>query len=123
MKNKLAVSAGLVLGFAPFVAFAQQQGDLSWLIGQIATWLSSIIPILITLAIIYFIWAVIKYTLSTDEEAKSSAKSALTYAIVGLVVIFGMWGIIAFVSSSLGLSGGTPGNFQTPMFNDQPVVQ
>ena len=54
--------------------------------------MNTIIPILIVLAVIYFIWGVITYMISTDEEAKKGGRTKIIYGLIGLVVIVAMWG-------------------------------
>ncbi len=100
--------SGFVLGLAPVVALAQQatgQGngvcgssgtvqaipDLICKIGQI---LNSIIPVLVALGIVYFVWGVITYVIASDEEAKKTGRDRIIYGIIGLAVIIAVWGLV-----------------------------
>jgi len=69
--------------------------------------LNYIIPILMTLAVVYFIWGVIQYTISGDEEAKSKARSGIITGLIGLFVIISFWGIVAVIQETTGISGAT----------------
>jgi uncharacterized membrane protein HdeD (DUF308 family) len=83
---KKIISFGIVFGsVAPLVAFAADAFSILTKVNQI---LATIIPILITLAVVYFIWGVIQYTVSTDEEAKKGARSKIIQGLIGLFVIF-----------------------------------
>ncbi len=98
MKKFIAFSAAL--GFAPFVVLAADADSILTKINQI---LATIIPILITLAVVYFIWGVIQYTVSTDEEKKKKARGAIIQGLIGLFVIIAFWGIIRVISNTFGV--------------------
>ena len=103
MKKKLMVLAGLVLGSAPLVAFAQittggstssgcaydsrVQGNLFGLMCRIGQFLNSIVPLLIALAVVYFVWGVVTYVIASDEEAKKTGRDRIIFGIIGLAVI------------------------------------
>ncbi|PIP69141.1 hypothetical protein CO033_02150 [Candidatus Nomurabacteria bacterium CG_4_9_14_0_2_um_filter_32_10] len=117
MKKKLIGLSSLVLGFAPFVALAAQPsggrcdgiglGSVEGIICKIGDILSVIIPILIVLGVVYFVWGVITYVISDDEEAKKKGKNRMIYGIIGLVVIVAMWGLVGIVDRTFGLGTGT----------------
>lgn len=74
-------------------------------VGTLGSLLSFIIPILITLAVVYFVWGVIQYTVSTDEEAKKKAKSGIIQGLIGLFIILSFWGIVRVVQNTVGVAG------------------
>ncbi len=99
MKNLIKFSiAGLVS--LPFVAFAATAFSVITVINKI---LATVIPVLITLAVVYFIWGVIQYTVSTDEEAKKGARGKIIQGLIGLFVIISFWGIIRLVTNTFGV--------------------
>ncbi len=100
MKKFISLSA-VGLGVAPLFAFAANAFTVLTTINQI---LSTIIPILITLAVVYFIWGVIQYTISTDEEAKKGARSKIINGLIGLFIIISFWGIVRLVSNTFGVN-------------------
>lgn len=108
---KKIISIGAVLGSLPMLAFA---ADATSILVKIDSLLKIIIPILITLAVVYFIWGVIQYTLSTDEEAKKKAKSGIIQGLIGLFVIISFWGIIAVVSNTFQVGPGSLNSAQLP---------
>ena len=73
------------------------------ILGVIQSLLNIIIPILITLAVVYFIWGVIQYTISQDEEAKKQARSKIIMGLIGLFIIVAFWGIVNVISRTLGV--------------------
>ncbi len=98
---KKIISFGIGLGaLAPFVALAADAASIITRVNQI---LNLIIPVLITLAVVYFIWGVIQYTLSTDEEKKKKARGMIIQGLIGLFVIIAFWGIIRLITNTFGV--------------------
>ncbi len=108
MKKKLIVLSGTILGFAPIVVLAETTGvtprhscaggglvtDVQGFLCKIGDILSAVIPILITLGVVYFVWGVIQYVIGTDAEQKASATNKIIYGIIGLAVIVAVWGLV-----------------------------
>lgn len=97
---KKIILLGSVIGSLPTVAFAADAFSIIATVNQILSWL---IPVLIAFAVVYFIWGVIQYTISTDEEKKKNASSAIIRGLIGLFVIVAFWGIIRLVTSTFGV--------------------
>ncbi len=123
MKKKLMVLSGFVLGLAPVVAFAAPAictyggpgGDiptLGSLMCKVSGLLGAVLPILIALAVIYFVWGIISFVISDDEEAKTKGRDRIIYGVIGLAVIVGVWGLVNILTATFGIpqSGvNTPG--------------
>jgi len=62
-------------------------------------------PVLGAIAILYFIWEVIQYTIAGDEDKKKAAKSGVIWAIVGIFVIFSIWGLVHILQNTFGGQG------------------
>ena len=124
MKKKLAIllpSIGLF--FVPFLALAQQSqgcdfiiasmpGTIQSIICQIGNVLDTLIPVLIVLGIVYFVWGVVQYVMASEEDAKKKGRNRMIYGIIGLVVIVSMWGLVGIITNTFDLSGTT--TFTTP---------
>src|SRR3989344_8071852 len=107
MKKKLIVLSGFVLGLAPVVALAQVTGGtptvctggqittIQGMLCKIAEILGAVLPVLIALGVIYFVWGVITYVIASDEEAKKTGRDRIIYGIIGLAVIIAVWGLVA----------------------------
>lgn len=126
MKKKLIVLSGFVLGAAPFLAFAQnptgglnnnclspQPGTIAYILCMISSLLNTVIPLLIALAVIYFIWGVISFVIAGDEEAKTKGRNKIIYGLIGLAVIVAMWGFVRILTTTLGVNTG-PQNITLP---------
>ncbi|MFA5778282.1 MAG: hypothetical protein WC870_02215 [Candidatus Paceibacterota bacterium] len=97
--------------FFPFVSFAAI-GDctgtgIGKLICQAQQILNSIIPVLITLGVVFFVWGVVMYVIADGEEAKKKGKDRIIYGVIGFTVIVGLWGLVNIVVATFGLEGAT----------------
>lgn len=121
MKNKLFVLSSLAFGLTPLVALAQlgtggasssncnytELGNLFGLLCRIGEFLNAIIPVLIALAVVYFVWGVITYVVASDEEAKKKGRDRIIFGIIGLAVIIGVWGLVNLLRNTLDLNNTT----------------
>lgn len=71
---------------------------------KISSILQLILPILVLLGVVYFIWGVVTLVIGNDEEAKKRGKDRIIYGIIGFVVIAAMWGLVAIVIRTFGLN-------------------
>ena len=120
MKKKLIVLLGLALSSSPLLALAQgvgtngsttgvcnPTGDISFVICKIGSILNSIIPVLIVLGVVWFVWGVITYVIGGDEEAKKKGRDRMIWGLVGLVIIVAMWGLVGIVTKTFNVSNNT----------------
>ena len=117
---------GIASFFAPVVAFAQTGGiidmggtnssQLQGLLSIVRGVLNIVVPIVITLGVIYFIWAVIQYVTVKDEEERAKSKTHMIYGIIGLFVVVSIWGLIGFIGNTVGIGQG--GSGIVPCVND-----
>lgn len=128
MKKKLGLLTGSALAFLPLMALAQitisgstsNNCDLNTIGGwlcKVGSLLNSVIPVLIALGVLYFVWGVITYVVADEEEAKSKGRDRIIWGVIGLVVIVGMWGLVNVLRNTFGLNNST--NIQLPTV---PVV-
>lgn len=105
MKKFIATAATFL---APVAALAQVNFQSSPtalnIVGRIQTIFNYIIPLLITLGVIYFIWGVISYVLSKSEEAKKEGRDRMIYGIIGLFVIISIWGLVGLLANTFGIN-------------------
>ena len=125
MKKKLMIVSGLVMGLAPLAAFATTAaggcaesgsggtGTLFGFLCIIGTFLGAIVPVLIALGVVYFIWGVVSYVIASDEEAKSAGRNRMIFGIIGLAVIIGMWGLVNILGNTFGTNGTNTVTFPT----------
>ena len=67
------------------------------------------IPLLIALAVVAFMWGVITTVLNTDnEEKKKQGKQFMGWGIIALFVILSVWGLVKVLSNTIGLEPFIP---------------
>jgi hypothetical protein len=81
---------------------------LACLIGKIVAYLQIGIMLIISLAVIVFIWNVYKYFFKADLENKKEAGLYVMYSVIGFFVILSFWGLVAIVSNTLNLPNAQP---------------
>ena len=85
--------------------------------GRIGRILNSVVPVLIALGVVYFVYGVVTYVIASDEEAKSTGRDRMIFGIIGMVAIVGMWGLVNVLKDTFGLNNTS--NIQLPTV---PVV-
>jgi len=100
MKTLVKIAAFSVM-IVPVVAFAQAND----LLGNINRVLLSVIPVLMVLATVVFLWGVVMYVIAGgDEEKLGRAKGYIVTGIIGLFVMVAVWGIVQALAGTLGLT-------------------
>jgi len=132
MKKKLFVLFGFVLASVPLMTLAQVviggasstncnlgpgSGNLFGLLCRLGELFNAVIPVLIALGVLYFVWGVIMYVVAGDEEKKKEGRDKIVYGLIGLAVIIGLWGLVNLLRNTFGLSNTT--NIELPTI---PVV-
>ncbi|MCK5095809.1 MAG: hypothetical protein KAR24_00445 [Candidatus Pacebacteria bacterium] len=115
MKKIALLSAASVFSLllvVPLVAFgAADFGPIENLVTGVGGIVTLLPPIIIGIAVVYFLWGVVKFVgAGDDEEKRGSAKQIITYGLIGIMVMVALWGIIDVLMSILGLDdgGGAP---------------
>ena len=110
-KKKLAILSGIGSFFAPLFALAVTQActvthnTIEGILCKARSILNTIVPLLVTLGVVYFVWGVVQYIMTGDEAKKKEGRTKMIYGIIGLVVIITMWGIVGLITNTFGVSG------------------
>ncbi|MDP3726548.1 MAG: pilin [bacterium] len=101
---KKIISSTAVLWALPLLAFAQV-GSNPFLTILVRTkqLLDAAVPIVITLALIYFIYGVTSYVTAKDDEKKAEARNVMIYGTIGLFFIVSVWGIVTLLQQFTGV--------------------
>ena len=101
MKNFLKVSfASATLLALPLVAGAQTDG-INHLINQVQNIIARLIPIVIGIALLVFLWGVIWYVISNSDEDKKKARGYMIWGVIGLFVMTAVWGLVSILTDSI----------------------
>lgn len=87
--------------------------DIQSFICKLNELLGTVLPFLIALAVLYFVWGVITYIIGGDEEKKSEGRSRMIYGLIGLAVILGVWTLVGFITNTFGLDNKETITFPT----------
>ncbi len=65
----------------------------------------TVVPFLLAIASLVFLWGIARYFIFGGENAESQekGKSLAMYGIMGFVIILSLWGIVNLLVSGLGL--------------------
>lgn len=97
---KVAVSVGMVL---PLFAYAATVFSVLETIEDI---IARIIPIIMAVATIVFLWGIVMYiTAAGDEKKAVTAKSYITTGLIGLFFMVAIWGIVKALIATFGVGG------------------
>ena len=94
----------LTLSFAmPLFAYAQTVESTISILRDI---LNSVVPVLLIIATIVFIWGLIMYiTSGGDEEKLAGAKFYMMWSIIALFVMVSIWGIVGILVDTFDVGG------------------
>ena len=102
------ILASIVVSVLPLSAFAANTiyngttgvgGLMAWFSGMLAL----AIPILIALAVVFFIYQVFRFAVAGGEEEKAKAKTQMIWGLVGIFVMVSVWGLIGMLTSTFNL--------------------
>lgn len=104
--NKIIYGA---MSLFPVLALAgganQTLGNVTTLVQSAGNILKLLIPMAFALAIIYFFWGVAKYIGSAgDPVAADKGKSIMIYGVIAIAVMASVYGIVAYLQSTVGIT-------------------
>jgi hypothetical protein len=116
MLNKIYKSCLLIVVFTvPLFAGAVLEQTDKLLSGTKGIITSYLIPMVFSLAVLFFFYGIVKYIWSVGA-GKEEGKKIMVWGVVALFVMSSIWGIIRFFQSEiLGGTGGT--NMTIPTIN------
>lgn len=94
---------------------------LACLVSKVIQYLQIGIMLIISLAVVTFVWNIYRYFFKADVENKKEAGMYVLYSTIGFFIILSFWGLVAIISNTLNLpSSGAPwpfgggATYQTP---------
>jgi len=76
------------------------------LVGNAVSVLQSLIWLALGLGLLYFMWGVVRYLASYDDEkARTESLKTITYGLVALFVMVAVWGLVEMISVTILGSG------------------
>ena len=69
--------------------------------------LNDVVPVLLGIAVVVFIWGVIKYMVTSEDPAKKEgAKRVLVIGVIGIFILVSVWGFVSIILTIF--FGGNP---------------
>lgn len=68
----------------------------------------SIIPLLFAVATVVFIWGIVMYVIYDGGEKKERGHRFMIYGLIGLTVMFSVWGLVRILGSTFGVLNVIP---------------
>lgn len=67
-----------------------------------------VVPLIFGLAFAVFIWGVVSYFFlhGDDETKRTEGRQFILWGIIGMVVLFSVWGLVNLMLSTLGIAPG-----------------
>ncbi len=108
MKKALTVSA-LAASVFPAIASAQNIGGIFSLLNQANQLINQVIPFIIALTVLVFLWGVFMFVVSgADSEKRKEAQGYMIWGIIALFVMVSVWGLVNILVRSLNLDTAAP---------------
>lgn len=92
----------LLVALLPASASAQTPQTFRDIADIVVTFLTSLFPLLVSVALLAFLWGLIKFIAQADNDiARKEGKEVMVWGVVALFVMVSIWGIVAFVQQAL----------------------
>lgn len=97
----------------PMLASAQLTTGSAGVIGDLIDGLTDVvnflIPFLMALAFLAFIWGMFQFFIAgaSDPDKKEKGKQVMIWGVLGFVMIIILWGLVNFLADATGLGGQT----------------
>lgn len=85
---------------SPLLAFAQLGGTRTFFENAYDLVRDILIPLVFTLALLFFFWGVAKYIWSAGD--KEEGKKIMVWGVIALFVMSTIWGILYFIGQEIG---------------------
>lgn len=109
MKNIYSKLLVLALMGAPLFVHAKGvANNVESMLSFVQKTIGMLIPIVIGIAVLTFLWGIVKYVVAKEEEAQKEARSIILYGTIVLFVMVSIWGLVNLLDDTLGLSNEVP---------------
>ena len=111
MKKATIISA-TILTLSPFIAFAQPTATrtktLKDLIVLIAYYLNIILGLMMGLAVVFFVYNVIKYFILKSDSERKEVNNYIMWSLIGFFIILSFWGLVNILTSTFNFGDNRP---------------
>ena len=87
----------------PLVSSAQDLDNLNTLADSIGGLINTLVPIVFTLALLYFFWGLADFVRKVGGNEMEEGKNKMIWGLITLFVMASVWGIIKFIGDAFSL--------------------
>lgn len=107
--KKILVGIGTFM--LPSLALAQSidqsANSATQAVGSLTRVVNAVIPFFLAIAVVVFIYGVIKYVISAGVEDRAAARGYIIYGIIGIAVILSIFGLAKLLQNAFGITNTT----------------
>ena len=81
---------------------------LSYMFCRVSMLLNAVLPVLVALGVVYFVWGVVQYVIGDSDEAKKKGRDRIIFGLIGLAVIISLWGLVYLIVDTFRLDNRAP---------------
>ena len=112
-KIKKIISLSALGSVLPLATLAVK--SVNDVLNSTVTAMDTIIKIMFALAVVVFGWGIVQYmSAGGDEEKIKAGKQHILWGIIGMALLFGIWGFATFIAKYFGVTGSE--NVNIPQF-------
>ena len=106
----------------PFMVSAGTIGSLGDLLAVFVSIINALMPFIVALAVLFFVWGAFQFVASAgDEEKRTEGRNKMIYGIIGIFVMVSVWGLVNLLEGTFGVERGVIGGGGAGQAPDVPV--
>lgn|SRR5574343_821481 len=116
--------AAFVIALAPTLLSAQTLNSIDDVAVRATRYGNLFLTLVISASVLFIVWNIFKYFIQEGEEQKKGAMNVM-YGVIGLVLIFSIWGLVNLVRNSFQTNNNNVdvrGNIEQLLPRDLPSV-
>lgn len=83
--------------------------NIQQVLGIFGGLINAVIPLIIGLAVVGFLWGLVQYLIAKSPEDQKTARGTMFWGIVILFVMVSVWGLVGILGGTFGIDqGGGP---------------
>ena len=103
MRFKNILTHSLPVAFLILIPSITYASNLQSLVSNVARLLNRVIPIIMAIALIVFMWGIIKLIGADSDDGRTEGKQRMLWGVIALFVLVSIWGITRYIGSTLGI--------------------
>ncbi len=83
-------------------------GGFYGLVGVVKNGINVILPVIISLAVLYFLWGLFIYVKANDPGEQEKARMYILWSVIFIAVMVSVWGLVNILTSTFNLDKTAP---------------